>query len=376
MESLNEDSKQTQRYHMNKTLKWTLVGVGCVGLAAVLGVRTFMPRVNEELKDEVVKQPQAPKLGRTLNVQAVVLNRVLLADELFVSGNVMPDEEVSLAFETSGKVTEILFQEGSFVRKGDLLAKINDEPLQAELRKQEAQLKLFQDRMFRQNALLEKEAVSEEAFQEAQANLAGLHAEIDRVKANIGQKELRAPFDGVLGLREVSLGAYVSPTTPIVKLTKMNPLKIEFSVPERYSGILKAGARLDFTVEGDLDERSAKVYATDSRVDMDTRTFTVRALYDNSDGALFPGRYVNVNLLTREYPDAIAIPSEAIISEMGHDKVFLYRGGKAESVIITKGIRNDALVQVVQGLEVGDTVITTGTMQLREGQKVVLDAIK
>ena len=107
-----------------------------------------------------------------------------------------------------------------------------------------------------------------------------------------------------------------------------------------------------------------------------TRTFTVRALYDNADGSLMPGRYVNVNLLTREYPDAIAVPSEAIISEMGHDKVFLYHGGKAESVIIAKGIRNDALVQVVQGLEVGDTVITTGTMQLREGQKVVLDAVK
>lgn len=362
---------------MNKTLKWTLVGVAGVGLAVVLGLRAFKPHVNEELKDEVVKkQPKAPKQGRELNVKAVVLNKVLIADELFVSGNIMPDEEVSLAFETSGKVTEILFQEGAYVHKGDLLAKINDEPQQAELRKQEAQLKLFQDRMYRQNALLEKEAVSEEAFQEAQANLAALHAEIDRVKANIAQRELRAPFDGVLGLREVSLGAYVSSTTPIVKLTKMNPLKIEFSVPERYSGVLKAGSRLNFTVEGDLEERSAKVYATDSRVDMDTRTFTVRALYDNSDGALFPGRYVNVNLLTREYSDAIAVPSEAIVSEMGHDKVFLYKGGKAESAIITKGIRNEALVQVIQGLEPGDTVITTGTMQLREGQKVTLDEVK
>ena len=361
---------------MNKTLKWTLVGVIGVGLAVVLGLRAFKPHVNEDLKDEVVKQPQAPKQGRALNVQAVVLDRVLLADELFVSGNVIPDEEVDLAFETSGKITEIFFQEGAYVHKGDLLAKINDEPQQAELRKQEAQLKLFQDRMYRQNALLEKEAVSEEAFQEAQANLAALHAEIDRVKANIAQRELRAPFDGVLGLREVSPGSYVSSTTPIVKLTKMNPLKIEFSVPERYSNVLKAGARLNFTVEGDLAERAAKVYATDSHVDMETRTFTVRALYDNSDGTLFPGRYVNVNLLTREYPDAIAVPGEAIVSEMGQDKVFLYKGGKAQSVVITKGMRNEALVQVVQGLEVGDTVITTGTMQLREGQKVVLDGVK
>ena len=159
---------------MNKTMKWTLVGVVGVGLAAVLGVRTFMPRVNEELKDEVVKQPQAPKQNRALNVKAVVLDKVLLADELFISGNVMPDEEVSLAFETSGKVTEILFQEGAYVRKGELLAKINDEPQQAELRKQEAQLKLFQDRMYRQNALLEKEAVSEEPRYEFQGLLIDL----------------------------------------------------------------------------------------------------------------------------------------------------------------------------------------------------------
>lgn len=341
----------------------------------IIGINTFVPKVNDELKDAPGKSA-SPRAGRELNVRGVVLQERALTDALSVSGSIIPDEQVDLSFETSGKITAIYFREGARVGKGELLAKINDAPLQAELSKLEAQLKLYKDRMYRQNALLEKEAVSKEAFQEAQTNLATLNAEIDMVKAKIAQTELRAPFDGVLGLREVSLGTYASPSTTIARLTKTNPLKVEISVPERYAGTLKAGNELKFTVEGDLEERSARLYATDSHVDSETRTYTVRALYDNSDGKLVPGRYVSVTLTTQEYDKTIAVPSQAIISEMGIDKVFVYRNGIAEPVEITKGLRTEKYVQVLRGLSVGDTVITTGTMQLRVGQKVVLDAVE
>lgn len=359
---------------MNKYVKWGIVGGIAIGLT-VIGVNTFVPQVNEDLKETPGKGDRKPG-GRELNVRGVVMKEQSLTDGLFVSGSVIPDEQVDLSFETSGKITAIYFREGARVAKGQLLAKINDAPLQAELRRLEAQLKLFQDRMYRQNALLEKEAVSKEAFQEAQTNLATLQAEIDMVKAKIAQTELRAPFDGVLGLREVSQGTYASPTTTVAKLTKTNPLKIEFAVPERYAGMLMPGNELKFSVEGDLEERSAKLYATDSHVDSDTRTYTVRALYDNSDGKLVPGRYVNVSLTTQEFDKAIAVPSQAIISEMGIDKVFVYHNGKAEPVEITKGLRTDKYVQVLRGLSIGDTVITTGIMQLRVGQKVILDAVE
>lgn len=359
---------------MNKYVKWGIVGGIAIGLT-VIGVNTFVPQVNEDLKEAPSKGDRKPG-GRELNVRGVVMKEQSLTDGLFVSGSVIPDEQVDLSFETSGKITAIYFREGARVAKGQLLAKINDAPLQAELRRLEAQLKLFQDRMYRQNALLEKEAVSKEAFQEAQTNLATLQAEIDMVKAKIAQTELRAPFDGVLGLREVSQGTYASPTTTVAKLTKTNPLKIEFAVPERYAGMLMPGNELKFSVEGDLEERSAKLYATDSHVDSDTRTYTVRALYDNSDGKLVPGRYVNVSLTTQEFDKAIAVPSQAIISEMGIDKVFVYHNGKAEPVEITKGLRTDKYVQVLRGLSIGDTVITTGIMQLRVGQKVILDAVE
>ncbi len=195
---------------------------------------------------------------------------------------------------------------------------------------------------------------------------------MDMVKAQIAQTELRAPFSGVVGLRQVSLGVYATTSTTIATLTKVSPLKIEFSVPERYAGILKPGARLTFTAEGDLKPRSAEVYATNSQVDTDTRTYTVRAHYANADGRLVPGRYVSIRLTAREYPNTLAVPSTAIVSEMGKDKVFLCKNGTAQPVEIQKGLRTDSAVQVVKGLSAGDTVITSGTMQIRTGQKVTV----
>lgn len=359
---------------MNKSVKWGIIAVIVLGCAA-LGYYSFTPKVNSDLKNAPATGSKGKK-SKTLNVRAVKIQQQDLDDALFVSGSLLPDEEVDLTFETSGKITDIHFKEGSFVKKGQLLAKINDAPLQAQLKKLEVQLKLYQDRLYRQNALLEKEAVSKEAFQEAETNLATLQAEIDLVKANIAQTELRAPFDGVIGLRNISLGSYASQSTPIAKLTKVNPLKVEFNVPERYANQLQEGSNLTFTLEGDLKEHKAKVYALDSRVDDETRTFKVRAHYDNSYGKVVPGRYVNITLTTQQYTQTIAVPSEAILSEMGIDKVFLYKNGVAEPNVIKKGIRTADKVQVISGLNIGDTVIVSGTMQIRTGQKVTLDEVK
>ena len=359
---------------MNKYVKWGIVGVIVLGFAG-WGVYNLTPKENKDLKEAPVKEAKGRK-GKVLNVRAVRMQQQDLSDALYVSGSLLPDEEVNLTFETSGKITEIYFKQGAFVRKGQLLAKINDASLQAQLKKLEVQLKLYQDRLYRQNALLEKEAVSKEAYQEAETSLATLEAEIELVKANIAHTELRAPFDGVIGLRSVSQGAYASQSTPVACITKINPLKVEFSVPERYATQIQAGSPLTFTMEGDLRERNAKVYALDSRVDDATRTIKVRAHYDNSNGALVPGRYVNVTLTTSQYANTLAVPSEAVVSEMGIDKVFLYKEGKAQPVEIQKGVRTADKVQVLDGLSVGDTVIVSGTMQIRTGQKVTLDEVK
>ena len=354
---------------MNKITKWSIVGVIVLG-SGFLAYQHLMPHENKEMKE--APKEAGNRQSKALNVRAVVLSQQGLTDGIFVSGSLVPDEEVNLSFESSGKITDIFFKEGTHVEKGELLAKINDAPLQADLRKKQAQVKLMQDRLFRAKALLEKEAVSKEAFQEAEANLAALEAEIEGVEAQIEQTELRAPFSGIIGLRQVSVGAYATTTTEVATLTKTAPLKVEFNVPERYAGMLPEGTELTFTAEGDLTTRNAKVYASDSRVDPETRTFAIRAIYPNADGKLSPGRYVNVNLVTQRFDNTLAVPSEAIVSEMGIDKVFVCKNGKAQPVEIAKGLRTDAMVQVLRGLVPGDTVITSGTMQLRSGQNVVV----
>ena len=359
---------------MDKKVKWgivILVGAGLIGW----GIYSRLPKAKEELAaaDKVMTGKQINK--RVLNVNAKIIKPQLLTDQIQISGSLMPDEEVDLSFETSGKIVEINFDEGTTVKKGQLLAKVNDRQLQAQLQRLVAQLKLAEDRVFRQNALLERDAVSKEAYEQVKTELATLNADIDLVKANIAMTELRAPFDGVIGLRQVSVGSYASPTTIVAKLTKIIPLKIEFSVPERYASQVKKGTNLNFELEGKLSSFPAKVYATESRIDQSTRTLTVRALYANSNGAILPGRYASIQLKKEEIPNAIAIPSESIVPEMGKDKVFLYKSGKAEPVEITAGIRTEAEVQVIKGLQMGDTIITSGTLQLRTGLPVTLDNI-
>ena len=334
---------------MNKRVKWGIIIVIGAGLIGG-GIYSQLPKENEELAaaDKVMTGQRSGK--KILNINAKIIKPQLLKDEIQISGSLLPDEEVDLSFETSGKIIEINFEEGSFVKKGQLLAKVNDRPLQ-------------------------RDAVSKEAYEQVKTELATLNADIDLIESNIAQTELRAPFDGVIGLRQVSVGTYASPTTIVAKLTKISPLKVEFAVPERYANDVKTGAGLDFTLEGKLNTFHATVYARESKIDPTTHTLTIRALYPNANGAVLPGRYASIKLNKDEIQDALAVPSEAIVPEMGKDKIFLYKSGKAQPVEITTGIRTEAEVQVLQGLQAGDTIITSGTLQLRTGLPVTLDNI-
>jgi len=359
---------------MDKRVRWGIIIFLAVALTG-WGIYRFLPKGDSNKGKNAVSQPQQGNERRILNVNAVIIKEHTLADDINPRGRLIPDEEVDLSFQTSGQVVQINFSEGSQVRKGQLLAKVNDAPLQAQLKKLEAQLKLAQDRVFRQSALLEKDAVSKEAYEQVKTDLEALNADIQLVKANIALTELRAPFDGVIGLRQVSEGAYASPTTIIAKLTKISPLKVEFSIPERYASQIKTGAMVNFTVDGNLDTFYANVYATESAIDAITNTLTVRALFPNKNGRLLPGTPANIWVRMFEISDAISIPSQAIVPEMGKDKVFLYKNGKAEPVVITKGLRTASDVQVLEGLQVGDTLIVSGTLQLRTGLPVTLDNI-
>lgn len=361
-------------------MKWGVTGAIFLMIAGMIAY----PQIKNRLKASqdaatIVPSASASMRKQVLNINAEVLKYQSLTDKAIVTGSTIPDEEVDLSFESSGKIVAIYFTEGTHVKEGDLLAKINDKPLQAELKKLEAQVPLAKDRVYRQHTLLEKDAVSQEAYEQVATEYEKLMADIELVKSRIAQTELRAPFDGIIGLRDVSEGAYASPTTVITKLTKISPLKIEFSIPERYSTDVTDGTPIIFrmnTPGGVMQDYKATVYAVESKIAEETRSLKVRASYPNRDESIRPGRYTSVEITRREIKNALAIPSEALIPEMGKNIVYLYKSGTAEPVEVTLGLRTESHVQVLQGLNEGDTLITSGVMQLRTGMKVSIDNLK
>ncbi len=286
-----------------------------------------------------------------------------------------PDEEVDLSFETSGKIVQINFTEGTRVKKGDLLAKVNDLPLQAQLEKLEAQLRMAEAKEFRQRSLLNKDAISQESYDQVQTDVQTIKADINLIKANISQTELRAPFDGIIGLRYVSEGSFTTMSTKIARLTKISPLKMEFAISQKYASEIKIGYPITFTIEGFSKTFNASVYAIEPKIDLETRTIVLRAMYQNKNEELKPGISAGITLELSNIDNAVAIPTEALIPEMEGVKVFIYKNGKAQSVRVNLGLRTEALVQITEGLNFGDTLITSGIMQLRQNLPIILDTV-
>ena len=360
---------------MRKSVKITVVAAIVL---LILGM-VFYPKIKSSFvsnRDEPSAPSTSAPRSQSLTVNALVLKPQTLNDVFRTKGVLLPDEEVSLTFETSGKITQINFKEGTFVSKGTLLAKVNDAPLQAELKKLKSQLPLAQERVYRQRTLLDKDAVSEEAFETVTTELEKLKADIELVKARIAQTELRAPFSGMIGLRMVSEGVYASPQVVVSKLTKISPLKIEFSVNERLASEIEDGTKLTFTLENDLNTYEASVYAVETSLEASTLSLKARARYANPGGKMKPGRSVNIEIQLREITNTLVIPSMASIAEMGQDIVYTYKNGKAHKVVLTKGLRTASSVQVLDGLNVGDTLLTTGVMQLRDGMDVSIAQIE
>ena len=339
-------------------------------LLVIIGMIVY-PRLKTDVLEEKTSVSSAQK--KPLNVSFEIIQPEPISEKINVVGSLLPDEEVDLTFESSGKLVNIYFREGTIVQKGDLLAKINDLPLQAQLKKLTAQLPLAENRVFRQKTLLEKDAVSQEAFEQVISDLNQLQADIELVKAQISQTELKAPFDGYIGLRLVSEGNYVSPTTVVARLTKISPMKINFSVPERYASQIRKETLIRFKTDANSIQTEASVYALDAVINSETRTRDVRAIFPNSKREWMPGAFVSIEISLNEIPNAIAIPSQALVPELGIDKVFLYKSGKAQPVEVTTGLRTDAKVQIIRGLQTGDTILTSGMLQLRTGMPVILN---
>jgi membrane fusion protein (multidrug efflux system) len=360
---------------MNKRLKITITFLLIFFLAGIVFYPKYKSLLTKNIKGKGINQAPIRQAQQKLNAIGFVIGPTDMSDLINQTGTLRPDEEVDLSFETSGKIVAINFTEGTRVKKGDLLAKINDRPLQAQLEKLEVQLKMSEAKEFRQRSLLDKDAISQESYDQVQTDVQSLKADINLVKARISETELRAPFDGIIGLRYLSEGSYATSATKIAKLIKISPIKIEFSISEKYASEIRIGYPITFKIVGNDKVFTAAVYAIDPKIDIDMRTITLRALYPNKDEELKSGRYAEITLELSKITNAIAIPTEALIPEMEGEKVFIYKNGKAQSVRVNTGLRTEAKIQVTKGLNFGDTLITSGIMQLRQNLPIILDSV-
>lgn len=342
-----------------------LIGVGVI---AVIGALLWLRlKPNEQAFNPAARSNPATMV---LPVRGYVVNKRKMDNRVLSSGTLVANEEVELRCETSGIITKILFQEGSFVRKGALLVKINDAELQAQLQRTLYRLKLAETREERQRKLLAEKAVSQEEYDIALNELNTLKAEAQVIRAQIDKTEIRAPFDGVVGLRYVSVGSYISPATRIASIQNLRPLKIDFAIPEKYASMVRKGDKVLFKIQGASKTLEGEVYAIEPKIDPTTRTLPIRAIYPNKDHRIFPGAFAEVELLMQQIDDAVLIPTEALIPELKGQKVFVAKQGKAEPKPVQIGTRTDKEIQITSGLSDGDTVITTGILQLRPGTSV------
>lgn len=326
-------------------------------------------------------KPDAPKSpgkgGRqmTLKVDGFIVTPVSISEKIDVPGSLLANEATDIHPEISGRLVQLNVAEGKFVTKGALLAKIYDGDLQAQLKKLQVQLEIAKTNEERSAQLLKIQGISKADYDASALNVSNTQADIDITRANITKTEIRAPFTGKLGLKNISPGAYVTPSTVLASIQEVNVLKLDFTVPEKYSSQMNVGRTVSFTTEGSTKTYTAKVMATESSVTQDTRTLTVRAIVQNNDAALVPGSFAKVMLRFEPDPNALMVPSQAIIPQARGKKVVVYRDSVARFVDVTTGIRDSARVQVLTGLKQGDTIIITGLLSIKPDGKVQIGRI-
>lgn len=335
-------------------------------IALVVAVAFFYPRLGNYFSStgpEKIAVSQEPATSQGLQVNVIEIKPELLENSLNITGSLIPNEMVSLRPEVAGLVQEIKFKEGEFVKKGTPLIYLNDDELRAQFDRLEYTKKLFESQENRQKQLLAREAISQEEYDIALNQFNTNLADLRLIEAQLNKTVIRAPFDGVLGLREISVGGVISSADIITTIVNIDPIKIEFSIPERYANEIKVGAPIFFRSNVSAEEAKGTVYAIEPNIDVTTRTLKLRAESPNADRRFLPGMFARVRLILNVEQDAMLVPSESIIPELSGYKVFVASAdNKAESRVVTIGKRTESTVQVLSGIKPGERVLTTGIL--------------
>jgi membrane fusion protein (multidrug efflux system) len=317
------------------------------------------------------------KTPSALEVEGMVVKTSAITEVVEVTGTILANESTEIRPEISGRLVLLNIREGNVVPKGSLLAKIYDGDLQAQLKKLTVQLQIAEKTEERQRELLSIGGIAQQDYDLSILNVSNIKADIELTRVAIGKTEIRAPYTGRLGLKNISPGAYVSPTTLLTTITQITQMKVEFSVPEKYSAEIKNGLPVEFTLEGGRTGQNYKatVLAKESSVEEATRNLRIRAIVQEKDEFLVPGTFAKVRMILGRNENAIMIPSSAVIPLSRDKEVALYRGGIAVMTKVETGTRDSSRIHVVKGLQPGDTLITTGLLFVKPESKIKLSKI-
>lgn len=326
------------------------------------------------------KNQSAPAQGGRQQGPMTVIGYIVktgsVSEPIQLPGSLLPMEETEIHTEVSGRVVGLYINEGASVSKGSLLIKLFDGDLQAQLKKLEVQLQIAQKTEERNNELLKLNGISQQDYDLSFLQVSNIKADIELMKTNISKTEIRAPFSGKIGFRNISTGAYVTPATIITSIRQVNLLKLQFSVPEKYSAKIKLGQMIGFSTDGSNRKFLAKVYATESTVSETTRGMNVRCYVQQGDASLVAGAFAKVDMDFARNDNAILVPSQAILPQARGKKLILYKDGIAKFVDVQTGIRDSANIEIISGINPGDTIVTTGLLGLRPEAKIKLSKVQ
>lgn len=280
---------------------------------------------------------------------------------------------VEIIPEVSGKITALYIKEGETVSKGTLLAKLNDSDLQAQLSKNKANQKLAEQKLLRLKKLIDIKGVSQEELEILENELLSLKADELYYLAQINKTNIVAPFTGVIGLKNVSEGAYVNATNPIVSMVQLSPIFVEFTVSDKYANSIQTGNTIHFSAETSNETYDAKIFAIEPKIDDLTKTIKIRALYSGGR-KFYPGSFVNVEVELSTDESGIMVPTQCVIPILKGQKLYLVKNSTAVEQVVKIGTRSDQKIQIVNGLQMGDTIVATGLLSVKNGSSLKLIA--
>lgn len=315
---------------------------------------------------------QGPRKSMPVMAEGYLVSPQSISEDVEVPGSLLPAEETQIRAEVSGRVVKMNINEGSTVKSGELLVKLFDNDLQAQLNKLKVQLQINEKTVERQRDLLAISGISQQEFDLSALAVDNLKADIESIKISISKTEIRAPYNGRIGLRNVSLGSYVSPSDLITTVRQVDRLKLDFSVPEKYAKSVLPGYVVKFKIDGSNIIHTGTVLATEGNVESTTRTLRIKAIVTETHPELVPGLFAKINLQLGKDEKALLVPTQAIIPQARNKQIILFRKDSAMFAVVETGIRDSSYVQILSGLKAGDTIVTTGLMSIRPKSKVTI----